>query len=105
MPVDIQYQKLKQEIEGLDLAIPGTLRTVYVKCGKTPCRCESGRKEDKHGPYFFWDRKANGKIASLTVGSEDISQFRQWIKNRQKLEKITRKLLDRGAQIASQIRK
>lgn len=105
MSTDVAYHKLKQEIVGLDLAIPGTLRTVYLRCGKTTCRCGSGRKEDKHGPYFFWDRKAKGRLASLTVGKEDIAQFRQWIRNREKLETIVKKMLDRGAQIASEIRK
>lgn len=105
MPIDARYGKLKQEIVRLDLAIPGTLRTVYLKCGKATCRCGSGRQEDKHGPYFFWDRKAKGQLASLTVGKEDIAQFRQWVKNRQKLETIVEKMLDRGAQIASEIRK
>lgn len=105
MSTDLICQKLKQEIVGLDLAIPGTIRTVYLRCGKASCRCGSGQKEDKHGPYFFWDRRAKGQLASLTVGKEDIVQFRQWIKNRQKLETIVEKILDRSAQIASEIRK
>ena len=105
MSADVTYHKLKQEIGHLDLAIPGTLRTVYLRCGKAACRCGSGQKEDKHGPYFFWDRRAKGQLASLTVGKEDIAQFRQWIKNRQTLERIVEKLLGRGAQIASKIRK
>ena len=105
MSADATYHKLKQEIVRLDLAIPGTLRTVYLKCGKVNCRCGGGDKEDKHGPYFFWDRRAKGQLASLTVGKEDIARFRQWIKNREKLERIVEKMLDRGAQIASEIRK
>ena len=105
MSADAKYQELKRELVHLDLAIPGTLRTVYLRCGKAACRCGNGRKEDKHGPYFFWDRKAKGRLASLTVGKEDIVQFRQWIKNRQRLEALVEKMLDRGAQIASEIRK
>ncbi len=105
MPLDAKYHKLKQEITRLDMAILGTLRRVYLRCGKASCRCASRRKLEKHGPYFFWDRKANGQLASLTLGKEDLPQFQRWIKNRQKLERIVGKMLQRGSQIASQLRK
>lgn len=94
------FQSLKKQISHVDFVIPGTLRTVYLKCGKLTCKCQLKKKNNKHGPYYFWDRKINGKLTSSSVPKKDISKFQCWIKNRRKLEKLFQKLLHYCQQIA-----
>jgi hypothetical protein len=46
----------------------------YVKCGKSNCKCASGRL---HGPYFaaFW--KVSGRIRKRYVRLADVKQMRE----------------------------
>jgi len=71
-----------------ELAIPGTLRAVRLKCGKSGCICLSGNDSDKHGPYYLWDRKVNGKLTSTSIPKSKLIIFRRWIQNREGLEDI-----------------
>ena len=48
-----EFEKLRTAILALGPVVPGTLRKVYVRCGKKNCRCQIGRKSYWHGPYFF----------------------------------------------------
>ena len=52
--LDKRYKRLQQKLLRLGLVIPGTIRTVYLKCGKEGCCCMTGTDADKHGPYLFW---------------------------------------------------
>jgi len=81
-------KKLEAWLNKNDLALPGTIRTVFVVCGKKECKCQSRKEADKHGPYFFWDRKVDGKLTSTSIPAEKLKTFLKWIENRGRLEKI-----------------
>lgn len=87
---------VKQRISALGPAIPGTIRKVRLKCGKQGCRCQSGREADKHGPYYFWDRKEDGRLTSSSIPKDCLGDFRKWIRNRKSLEKLVDRLLVQG---------
>ena len=91
---------LSNWLTDLDTVIPGTLRTVYLKCGKTECKCRSGNEADKHGPYHFWDRKVDGKLTSSSIPLKELKKFRQWIKNRERLDELVRRVKVQGEQSA-----
>jgi len=100
-----RYKKLKSSIQNLGLPVPGTLRIVYQTCGKRNCRCGSGKQEDKHGPYRYWDRKVRGKTKSLSVSAQQHKFIQKGTKNRKKLERIFQKILAEGAGVAENIKK
>ena len=99
-----RYKKLKQRILKLGVIIPGTLRSVYQFCGKPHCRCSSGEKEDRHGPYIYWDRKINGKLSGLSIQSHHKKFFQEGIKNRKEFEKIRREILNLGEKLAKLVK-
>lgn len=92
---------LSTSLAKIDVAIPGTLRTITMKCGKDSCPCFSGDKKFFHGPYFFWDRKVNGKPSSLSIPKELVPTFKKWIANRKKIERLFKKILDDGQKFAT----
>ena len=94
-------EKIKLQIQTLGLAIPGTLREVYQRCGKNNCACATSDK-DRHGPYYLWDRKISGKLASKSIQKEKLRHYREWIKNRELLESLIHQLLDLGGKIATE---
>jgi len=93
-------RRICNEISSIGTAIPGTIRSVKLKCGSGNCKCKSGKNEDKHGPYFFWNRKVNGKMTSASIPKDKVSQFKSWINNRKKLEKLVADLIERDQKFA-----
>ncbi len=89
---DKKIELLKTKIGDFDLAAPGTLRTIYSKCGKDYCACQTDKKA-RHGPYILWDRKVDGKLSSKMVSKEMAVQIKGWIENRKKLEKQIQEIL------------
>jgi hypothetical protein len=100
-----KYNNIQNKILRLGLVIPGTIRKIYLKCGKENCRCMSGNEADRHGPYFFWDRKVNGRLSSLSISKEDLPYYERGIANRQKLERLFAEALSVGEHLATQFKK
>jgi len=97
-----KYKKLKQRLQKLGIVIPGTLRVVYQRCGKNNCACASGKDENLHGPYIYWDRKVDGRLSSMSVQKDDKKLFQEWINNRKQLEVIVKEMHNLGLKIGTQ---
>ena len=97
-----KYEKLKKELQNIGVIIPGRLRTTYLRCGKINCICQKSKKQiDMHGPYIFWDRKVNEKLSSMSINTEDVKDFEQWIQNKIDFDKIVNEMKKLGQEIAS----
>lgn len=99
---DKKIELLKTKICDFDLAVPGRLRTIYSKCGKEYCACQTD-KNARHGPYILWDRKVNGKLSSKMVSKKMALQIKKWIENRNKLEKLVQEILVLSQSVASDL--
>jgi hypothetical protein len=95
-----QLNDLKKQIADLGMAIPGSIQTAYLRCGKKNCRCQQDEGL-RHGPYFLWYRRINGKTATQSIAAEDVHLFRTWIDNRDKMETIVQKIISLGADYAA----
>jgi len=50
----------------------GTVTEERKRCGDPACKCASGRKEDRHGPYFYRRfRDGGGTLRKVYVQAED----------------------------------
>src|ERR1700680_357361 len=56
----------------------GSLSERYVKCSKPGCPC-SERPEARHGPYFSWTRKIDGRTRSKFLTPEQAATVRRQI--------------------------
>jgi len=95
-----QLNDLKKQITSLGMVIPGSIQTAYLRCGKKNCRCQQDEKL-RHGPYFLWYRRIDGKTATQSIAEEDVHLFRNWIDNRKKLEALVQKIVGLGADYAA----
>lgn len=93
---------LKTRITDFDLAVPGRLRTIFSKCGKVYCACQTDEKA-RHGPYILWDRKVNGKLTSKMVSKKMAIQIKKWIENRNRLEILIQEIFELSQSIASDL--
>jgi hypothetical protein len=56
----------------------GSLSERYVKCSKPGCPCGE-RSEARHGPYFSWTRKIDGRTHSRFLTPEQAALVRRQI--------------------------
>lgn len=91
-----EMKHVTEKILAMEPAIPGTIRMVSMKCGRAGCACESGKQTDKHGPYYFWSYKREGRLTSVSLNTEDVDRFQRWIDNRRELEAMLTDILEKG---------
>ena len=94
------YDKIKMRVQEIGIVIPGTIRETYLICGKDNCKCAQS-KRDRHGPYYFWNRKVGGKLTSKSVNSDQLHQYEEWISNRRRLDEIVEGMLAFGLNYAT----
>jgi hypothetical protein len=94
-----QLNEFKKQIADLGISIPGSIQTMYLRCGKKNCHChqEDGQR---HGPYYLWYRRINGKTTTQSIAEEDVHVYRTWIGNRDKMEALVQKIVSLGADYA-----
>jgi hypothetical protein len=100
MSNDPEYERLKESILALGPVLPGTIRKVYLRCGKKNCRCQSTDKKQWHGPYSFWDRKEGKRLTSRSIPSDQVELIQSGINKRRELERIMRQMLNHGIKMA-----
>ena len=78
---------------------PGSISTVYRRCGKASCHC-AGSKDPGHGPHFQMTYKAEGKTvteslagrAAVEKAEREIAVFREFEQLSQKLIVVNQKI-------------
>lgn len=60
-------------------------------------------KENRHGPYFLWDRRVKGKLAAKSIAAEDVRSYKEWIGNRKKLEEAISDMINFGYRYATEL--
>lgn len=82
-------QKTVFSVDGPILA--GSLSQVRSKCGKSNCRCHTGKKDDLHGPYYKWSTYVEGRMTNRTLSPKAAKECERRIAN---LEKLQAKIAD-----------
>ena len=85
------------ELAGLDYALPGTLSSRFMRCGKANCRCKAD-PPILHGPYLHWTRTVAGKTVTRTLTPEQASRYQGWFDNARRLREHIADLEDRSLQ-------
>ena len=75
------------EIVGLNYALPGTLSSRFMRCGKANCQCKAD-PPILHGPYLHWTRTVAGKTVTRTLTPEQASRYQAWFDNARRLREL-----------------
>jgi uncharacterized coiled-coil protein SlyX len=103
-PYAKRFQELKTELAQIGYFAKGTVLTRRMKCGKPQCACHT-QPTKRHGPYYEWTYKAQGKTVNVRLSKQAASLYRdaakqyrklKWILSR--LEKLSRQALAKSAQ-------
>jgi hypothetical protein len=82
------YRALQDQIRGLGFVAPGSVIERYTVCGTHGCRCHRD-PPTRHGPYFQYTRKLDGKTLTRRLNAEQADRYREWIANRRRLDELT----------------
>lgn len=86
-----RFQALKREFLGLEYFCKGTLLKRRMKCGKLQCACRQDPAK-RHGPYFEWTYKANGKTVNVKLTGDVMPVFRAAAHQYRKLRALLNRL-------------
>jgi hypothetical protein len=85
------------EFAGVGYALPGTLGTRFMRCGKANCRCKAD-PPILHGPYLHWTRTVAGKTVTRTLTPDQAARYQTWFDNARRLRELISDLEARSLQ-------
>ena len=86
------------ELLGSDYALPGSLASRFMRCGKPNCRCKA-EPPVLHGPYLHWTRTVAGKTVTRTLTPEQAERYQPWFDNARRLRELLIELEARSLQL------
>jgi hypothetical protein len=78
-------QALRREIAAMDFVSSGTLLNRTKTCGRPSCPCATDPKA-RHGPYFEFNRRVDGRLVHRVIPAALAPQVRQAIDNYRKIQ-------------------
>jgi len=88
LPASAQrFRQAQQELLRLDYFFKGTILKRMMKCGQSQCACHRDAAK-RHGPYFEWTYKANGKTVNVKLSPHAAPLYQAATKQHRKLKAI-----------------
>lgn len=94
-----RYQASRTQLLEVGLIASGSLLQRYTVCANTGCHCHQDPPK-RHGPYWQYTRKIDGKTITARLTSDQAEHYREWIDNRRKLDQVITEM----DQLSQQIR-
>jgi Family of unknown function (DUF6788) len=71
--------------------LAGTITQRLTLCGRPSCACH-GDPPRRHGPYWHWTRKVQGKTVSGYLSKEQARECQRWIDNDRRIRELLSRL-------------
>lgn len=82
-----QHDRIARRLAEAGFALPGTVVTRQMRCGKPGCRCKA-EPPQLHGPYYQWTRKVGGKTVTRFLTDDQLARYEPWFANAQRLRDL-----------------
>jgi hypothetical protein len=82
-----RFRQAQQELQQLDYFFKGTVLKRMMKCGQPQCACHCDPSR-RHGPYFEWTYKANGKTVNVKLSPQAAPLYLAATRQHRKLKAI-----------------
>jgi hypothetical protein len=79
------------KLSRIGLAMPGSLVTRLMPCGKSNCACKADPPR-LHGPYISWSRKVNTKTVTRLLTAERAAEYQGYLDNDRQLPALVHEL-------------
>ena len=87
----LRFSQARRELLELDYFVKGTVLKRMMKCGRQQCACHHDPSK-RHGPYFEWTYKANGKTVNVKLTAESAPLYKAATRQQRKLKAILARL-------------
>lgn len=108
-PTRSRFRQTRQQLQQVDYFLKGTVLKRMMKCGHPNCACQRDASQ-RHGPYFQWTYKLQGKTVSVTLSPQAAPLYHAATKHHRQLkvvlarmERLSRTALARLAHQAEKI--
>jgi hypothetical protein len=88
---DQRFRQARQELQQLDYFLKGTVSKRMMKCGQPTCACHRDPSL-RHGPYFEWTYKVNGKTVNIKLSKQAAPLYQAATKQHRKLKAVLAKM-------------
>jgi hypothetical protein len=92
-----RQRRIADQLANTDWALPGTVLTRMMRCGKPNCRCRQDPPQ-LHGPYIQWTRTVHGKTVTKLLTPEQLDRYQPWLDNARRLRQLLTHLEDLSVQ-------
>jgi hypothetical protein len=82
-----RFRHAQQELRELDYFLKGTVLKRMMKCGQPQCACHRDPAQ-RHGPYFEWTYKVNGKTVNVKLSPQAAPLYLAATKQNRKLKAV-----------------
>ena len=82
-----RFRQAQQELRQLDFFLKGTVLKRMMKCGHPQCGCHRDPAR-RHGPYFEWTYKVNGKTVNVKLSPQAATLYQAATKQNRKLKAV-----------------
>lgn len=79
--------KTKNENSLPKITTGGSVHVQYVSCGKTNCKCKTGKL---HGPYYYYFTRIDGKLRKRYLKRHEIERTIQYCLEQRKFRELFR---------------
>lgn len=86
-----RFRQARRELLDIEYFVKGTVLKRMMKCGRPQCACHLDPAK-RHGPYFEWTYKANGKTVNVKLSAEAARSYKAATKQQRKLKTILARL-------------
>jgi hypothetical protein len=86
-----RFREAQQELRELDYFLKGTVLKRMMKCGQPQCACHRDPAQ-RHGPYFEWTYKVNGKTVNVKLSPQAAPLYQAATKQNRKLKAVLAKM-------------
>ena len=86
-----RFSQARRELIEIGYFVKGTVSKRMMKCGRPQCACHNDSSK-RHGPYFEWTYKVNGKTVNVKLNAEAAPLYIAATKQQRKLKAVLVKL-------------
>lgn len=94
-----RYRELAEQIADIGFISSGSITRRYTQCSSPGCHCHADPPQ-RHGPYYQWTTKIDGKTITRRLTQAEADLYKQWITNDRRLRAIIKQMRDIAARAA-----
>ncbi len=96
--VEAEAARIGAELASLGPVLPGTLTERRLTCTHAGCGCHRDAAR-RHGPYWYWTRKVDGKTVTKVLSAQQVEEYRPWLEANKRLRALVQEFQQLGVAV------